>query len=84
MASASVAGEEGFARFYSYRDPGVDGTLARFDAAADWLAAFEPDEAEMEGYIVATVAAHDAPGQAARHCPPRRRSVLVRPRGRLA
>ena len=56
-------GEEGFARFYSYRDPGVDGTLARFDAAADWLAAFEPDEAEMEGYIVATVAAHDAPAK---------------------
>ena len=56
-------GEEGFARFYSYRDPGVDGTLARFDAAADWLAAFEPDAAEMEGNIVATVAAHDAPAK---------------------
>ncbi len=35
-------GEEGFARFYSYRDPGVDGTLARFDAAADWLARSSP------------------------------------------
>ena len=56
-------GEEGFARFYSYRDPGVDGTLARFDAAADWLAAFEPASDEMEGYIVATVAAHDAPAK---------------------
>ena len=56
-------GEEGFARFYSYRDPGVDGTLARFDAAADWLAEFEPTEEEMEGYVVATVAAHDAPAK---------------------
>ncbi len=56
-------GEEGFARFYSYRDPGVDGTLARFDAAADWLAAFDPTSDEMEGYIVATVAAHDAPAK---------------------
>lgn len=56
-------GEEGFARFYSYRDPGIDGTLARFDAATDWLAGFDPDGAEMEGYIVATVAAHDAPAK---------------------
>ena len=51
----------GNARFYSYRDPNLDSTLARFDDAAEWLASFDPDESEMEGYVVATVATHDAP-----------------------
>ena len=52
---------EGFARFYSFRDPGVDATLKRFGKAGEWLAAFSPSQDEMEGYIVSTVAAHDAP-----------------------
>ncbi|MDO5043385.1 MAG: insulinase family protein [Slackia sp.] len=52
---------EGFARFYSFRDPGVDATIARYDEAGAWLAEFDPSEEEMEGYIVSTVAAHDAP-----------------------
>lgn len=52
---------EGFARFYSFRDPSVDATLERFDQAAQWLEAFDPDADEMEGYIVSTVASHDAP-----------------------
>ncbi len=52
---------EGFGRFYSFRDPGVDATVARYDAAGEWLARFDPSEEEMEGYIVSTVAAHDAP-----------------------
>lgn len=51
----------GFARFYSFRDPGVDATVARYDEACAWLADFAPSEDEMEGYIVSTVAAHDAP-----------------------
>ncbi|WP_294438494.1 insulinase family protein [uncultured Slackia sp.] len=51
----------GLARYYSFRDPAVDPTIKRFDAAGEWLAAFEPDADEMEGYIVSTVATHDAP-----------------------
>ncbi len=52
---------EGFGRFYSFRDPGVDATLARYDEAGSWLSAFDPAQDEMEGYIVSTVASHDAP-----------------------
>lgn len=51
----------GALQFYSYRDPNLDTTLARFDAAGDWLAAFEPDEDALRGYIVSTVAGIDAP-----------------------
>ena len=52
---------ERFGRFYSFRDPGVDATLARYDGAGAWLSSFDPAEDEMEGYIVSTVASHDAP-----------------------
>ena len=48
---------------HSFRDPGVDDTLRRFAGAGDWLACFEPAAEEMEGYIVSTVAAHDAPAK---------------------
>ena len=54
-------GRSGFARFYSYRDPQIDATLARFDEAGKWLSSFDPDESELEGYIVSSVATHDAP-----------------------
>lgn len=54
---------EGFGRFHSFRDPAVDPTLERFDAAGSWLASFDPSEEEMEGYIVSTVASHDAPAK---------------------
>lgn len=47
--------------FWSYRDPGIDGTVARYEGAADWLASWEPSESELSGYIVSTVASHDAP-----------------------
>ena len=39
----------------------MDETLERFAAAGDWLEEFDPDSDEMEGYIVSTVATHDAP-----------------------
>lgn len=48
-------------RFYSYRDPRLDETLERFAHAADWLASFNPDSEEMEGYVVSTVAGFDTP-----------------------
>lgn len=51
----------GAMRFYSYRDPHLDETLARFASSAEWLAAFEPDETAFDGYIVSTVAGVDRP-----------------------
>lgn len=52
---------EGLRQFWSYRDPSVDATLARYDGAAAWLEGWQPTEGELDGYVVATVAAHDAP-----------------------
>ena len=52
---------EGLSGFWSFRDPSVDATLARYDGAAEWLAAWDGTPDELEGYVVATVAAHDAP-----------------------
>ena len=52
---------EGLRQFWSYRDPSVDATLGRYDGAAAWLAGWRPTEDELDGYVVATVAAHDAP-----------------------
>lgn len=53
----------GSMQFYSYRDPNLDETLARFDSAAAWLAAFKPEETEMRGYIISSVAGLDAPSK---------------------
>lgn len=52
---------EGLMQFWSYRDPAVDATLARYDGATAWLAGWEPTEDELTGYVVATIGAHDAP-----------------------
>ncbi len=49
------------AQFYTYRDPAVDPSVARFEQAASWLDAWDPDDDEMSGYIVSCVATHDAP-----------------------
>ena len=54
----------GLARYYSYRDPNVDATVERFDAAGDWLAEWDPDADELAGYVVSTVAGMDAPAKA--------------------
>ena len=48
-------------RFYSYRDPHLAETLGRFGGAGAWLSAFDPDADQMDGYVVSTVAALDAP-----------------------
>ncbi|MEY8562892.1 insulinase family protein [Eggerthellaceae bacterium 3-80] len=47
--------------FNSYRDPHLDETIARFEGAPDWLENFTPTQSELEGFIVASVAAFDAP-----------------------
>ncbi|WP_302964489.1 insulinase family protein [uncultured Adlercreutzia sp.] len=55
----------GACRFYSYRDPRIDETCARFAEAGSWLAgAFDPTEAEMDGYVVSAAASMDAPAKA--------------------
>ncbi|WP_336604162.1 insulinase family protein [Adlercreutzia mucosicola] len=55
----------GSCRFYSYRDPRIDETRARFIEAGSWLAgAFDPTEAEMDGYVVSAAASMDAPEKA--------------------
>ncbi len=55
----------GACRFYSYRDPRIDETCARFGEAGSWLAgAFDPTETEMDGYVVSAAASMDAPAKA--------------------
>ncbi len=53
--------KSGNMRFYSYRDPHLDETLERFESASKWLADCDPTQDAFEGFIVATVAAFDAP-----------------------
>ncbi len=48
-------------QMYSYRDPAVDPTIRRFEAAAGWLEEWEPTDEELEGFIVASVSGFDAP-----------------------
>lgn len=47
--------------FYTYRDPAIDPSLARIEAAGDWLASFDPDVDTFEGFIVSCVSGMDAP-----------------------
>ena len=51
----------GILQFWSYRDPNIDATLQRYDEQAAWLNTWQPDEDELAGYVVSTVATHDAP-----------------------
>lgn len=53
--------QAGLQQFWSYRDPGIDATLARYNAVSKWLDNWNPTEEELAGYIVSTVATHDAP-----------------------
>ena len=48
-------------QMYSYRDPAVDPTVRRFEAAAEWLGSWSPSQQELEGFIVACVSGMDAP-----------------------
>lgn len=49
------------ASFYTYRDPAIDPSLSRIEAAGDWLASFTPDADTFEGFIVSCVSGVDAP-----------------------
>ncbi len=55
------AARSGTLRFYSYRDPHLDETLARFKGAPAWLSRFAPSADEMDGYVVSSVASFDTP-----------------------
>ena len=55
------AERSGALQFSTYRDPSLDATLARFDAAGPWLSGFDPHKDEMLGYIISSVAGYDAP-----------------------
>ena len=54
----------GLPQFYSFRDPNVDETLARYEAAGEWLRTWDGDQDELDGFIITVVAAHDAPATA--------------------
>ncbi len=58
------AARSGNMHFYSFRDPHIDETFARFDEASQWLSHFAPTEEALEGFVVATVASLDAPTKA--------------------
>lgn len=47
--------------FYTYRDPAIDPSLERIRRAGAWLSRFEPSASAFEGFIVSSVASHDAP-----------------------
>lgn len=51
----------GLDQFWSYRDPAIDPTITRFEAAAPWLSAWDPTDDDLDGFIVSIVASHDAP-----------------------
>lgn len=54
-------GTTGMQTYWSYRDPNLDATLERYEGTPDWLAQWHGDPGELDGYIVSTVASHDAP-----------------------
>ena len=51
----------GLPQFWSYRDPVVTPSIARYEGSADWLRSWDASQAELEGYVVSCVAAHDNP-----------------------
>ncbi len=51
----------GLHQFWSYRDPSIDSTLARYNATSNWLQNWDVNEEDMAGYVVSTVATHDTP-----------------------
>ena len=51
----------GSTTFSSFRDPHVRETFDRFRASGDWLANYDPQEEEFEGFVVSTAASFDKP-----------------------
>jgi Zn-dependent M16 (insulinase) family peptidase len=58
-------------RFYSYRDPRLQGTLDDFSAAVEWTLSFDHDDASLEQAILGVIGGLDRPsspaGEAKQH-----------------
>ncbi|WP_439101229.1 insulinase family protein [Congregibacter sp.] len=52
-------------RFYSYRDPRIEGTLEDFDASIEWMASGNHSPAGLEEAILGVVSTIDKPGSPA-------------------
>jgi Zn-dependent M16 (insulinase) family peptidase len=52
-------------RFFSYRDPRIEGTLDDFDQALQWLATSEGDPQRLQEAILGVVSSMDKPGSPA-------------------
>ncbi len=64
-AYGAGAGQDNMAatfRFFSYRDPRIDGTLADFDAAIDWVTASPPSQEALDEAVLGVISAMDKPG----------------------
>ena len=48
-------------RFFSYRDPRIEGTLDDFDAALDWLAKSQADPQKLQEAILGVISSMDRP-----------------------
>lgn len=62
---ASQDNNLGAFRFYSYRDPRIEGTLADFDQAIHWLLTEKHDWQQVEEAILGVISAIDKPGSPA-------------------
>lgn len=47
--------------FYTYRDPAIDPSLERIDAAGSWLSSYDPAPEAFESLIVSCAASYNAP-----------------------
>ncbi|WIO75353.1 insulinase family protein [Porticoccaceae bacterium LTM1] len=52
-------------RFFSYRDPRIEGTLADFDAALEWLHTEAHEESRLEEAVLGVISSIDKPGSPA-------------------
>ncbi len=52
-------------RFFSYRDPRVEGTLEDFALALDWLAACEDEQQRLQEAVLGVISSMDKPGSPA-------------------
>jgi Zn-dependent M16 (insulinase) family peptidase len=64
-AGASQDSGDAVFRFFSYRDPRIQGTLDDFDAAARWLNETEIDQRRLEEAVLGVVSSIDKPGSPA-------------------
>ncbi len=62
---ANYNGDSGAFRFYSYRDPRLEETLADFDAAVAYVLEREPEHRAVEEAVLGVVGAIDRPGSPA-------------------